>query len=87
MGGLSNAGFSPQNLPDLTCNRNINGQDERACLYYHIGRCAVLCIGAVNREQYRAMIDSLCTFSAGQIEPVVTNLQRQMGGGFGGDEL
>jgi len=65
-------------FPYLTCNRNINGQDERACLYYHIGRCAGPCIGAVNRAQYRDMIDSLCNFLAGQIEPVVADLRQQM---------
>ena len=25
-------------FPYLTCTRTITGQDERACLYYHIGR-------------------------------------------------
>jgi excinuclease ABC subunit C len=64
--------------PYLTCNRVINGQDERACLYYHIGRCAAPCIGVVNQEEYRAIIDSLCDFLGGNTEPVVAHLKQEM---------
>jgi excinuclease ABC subunit C len=64
--------------PYLTCNRVINGQDPQACLYYHIGRCAAPCIGAVNREEYRAIIDGLCDFLGGNTEPVVAQLQAEM---------
>jgi excinuclease ABC subunit C len=65
-------------FPYLTCTRNITGEDERACLYYHIGRCAAPCIGAVNQDEYRAIIDGLCDFLSGNTEPVVADLQRQM---------
>lgn len=65
-------------FPYLTCNRVITGADERACLYYHIGRCAAPCIGAVNREEYREIIDGLCDFLGGNTEPVVVDMQRQM---------
>jgi excinuclease ABC subunit C len=65
-------------FPYLTCTRNITGHDERACLYYHIGRCAAPCIGVVNQEEYRAIIDGLCDFLSGQTQPVVADLQRQM---------
>jgi excinuclease ABC subunit C len=65
-------------FPYLTCTRNITGHDERACLYYHIGRCAAPCIGVVNQEEYRAIIEGLSDFMSGQTEPVVAGLQRQM---------
>ncbi len=65
-------------FPYLTCTRNIDGQDDRACLYYHIGRCAAPCIGAVSQEEYREIIDRLSDFLAGQTEPVVVELRRQM---------
>ena len=65
-------------FPYLTCTRTINGQDERACLYYHIGRCAAPCIGVVNQEEYRAIIQGLCDFLSGHTEPVIADLQRQM---------
>jgi excinuclease ABC subunit C len=65
-------------FPYLTCTRTITGNDERACLYYHIGRCAAPCIGVVNQEEYRQIIDNLCDFLGGNTEPVVANLRRQM---------
>ena len=65
-------------FPYLTCTRTITGNDERACLYYHIGRCAAPCIGVVNQAEYRQIIDDLCTFLGGSTEPVIADLQRQM---------
>ena len=65
-------------FPYLTCTRNITGRDERACLYYHIGRCAAPCIGVVDQAGYRQIIDNLCDFLNGDIEPVVADLRRQM---------
>ena len=40
-------------FPYLTCNREITGQDPRACLYYDIKLCVAPCIGVVDREEYR----------------------------------
>lgn len=65
-------------FPYLTCTRIITGNDERACLYYHIGRCAAPCIGVVNQEEYRQIIDALCDFLSGNTEPVVADLRHQM---------
>ncbi|GAB4543682.1 MAG: excinuclease ABC subunit UvrC [Anaerolineae bacterium] len=65
-------------FPYLTCTRTITGQDERACLYYHIGRCAAPCIGMVNQEEYRSIIQGLCDFLSGNTAPVIADLQRQM---------
>ncbi|MCB0079143.1 MAG: excinuclease ABC subunit UvrC, partial [Anaerolineales bacterium] len=53
-------------FPYLTCNRTIDGQDERACLYYHIKLCGGPCIGAQNREEYRASIQTLMDFLDGK---------------------
>ena len=65
-------------IPYLTCTRTITGKDERACLYFHIGRCAAPCIGVVDQEEYRAIIQRLCDFLSGHTETVVADLQRQM---------
>ncbi|MGA9347957.1 MAG: excinuclease ABC subunit UvrC [Anaerolineae bacterium] len=65
-------------FPYLTCNREITGQDKRACLYYHIGRCAGPCIGAVSKEEYRALIKRICLFLEGKAEEIVADLQAQM---------
>jgi excinuclease ABC subunit C len=65
-------------FPYLTCDREITGQDERACLYYDIKLCTAPCIGAINKEKYRQMIDDLCNFLDGRTEPIVSRLQFEM---------
>ena len=65
-------------FPYLTCNRVINGKDERACLFYDIKLCNAPCIGAVNREQYRAMIEELMAVLSGRSEGVIKRLNRAM---------
>jgi len=65
-------------FPYLTCTRTITGRDERACLYYHIGRCAAPCIGVVNQEEYRSIIQGLCDFLSGRTDSVLADLQSQM---------
>ncbi len=65
-------------FPYLTCKRKITGQDKRACLYYHIGRCAGPCIGAISKDEYRALIKRICLFLEGKAEEIVADLQAQM---------
>ena len=65
-------------FPYLTCDRDITGQDERACLYYDIKLCNAPCIGAVSQDGYRQMIDDLCQFLQGRTEPIVSRLQSEM---------
>lgn len=65
-------------FPYLTCKREITGRDKRACLYYHIGRCAGPCIGAVSKEDYQALIEQICLFLEGKQERIVTELQIKM---------
>lgn len=65
-------------FPYLTCDRTITGEDERACLYYDIKLCNAPCIGAVDQQKYRQMIDDLCNFLMGRTEPIVSRLQAEM---------
>jgi excinuclease ABC subunit C len=65
-------------FPYLTCDRVITGQDERACLYYDIKLCNGPCIGAVNQQQYRNMIQSLMDFLSGKSEHIVKDVQAKM---------
>ena len=65
-------------FPYLTCTRAITGRDERACLYYHIGRCSAPCIGAVSETGYREIIQGLCDFLSGHVDAVIADLRRQM---------
>lgn len=65
-------------FPYLTCDREITGQDKRACLYYDIKLCNAPCIGAVNQAQYRQMIEDLMAFLNGRSDPIVERLQTEM---------
>jgi excinuclease ABC subunit C len=65
-------------FPYLTCNRDITGQDSRACLYYDIKLCTAPCIGAINQADYRQIIDDLCKFLEGRTEPIVDRLNEEM---------
>jgi excinuclease ABC subunit C len=65
-------------FPYLTCNREITGEDTRACLYYDIKLCTAPCIGAITREDYRQIIDDLCKFLEGRTGPIVTRLTEEM---------
>ncbi|MGQ0603424.1 MAG: excinuclease ABC subunit UvrC [Anaerolineales bacterium] len=65
-------------FPYLTCDRVITGNDPRACLYHDIKLCLAPCIGAVNKDEYRAMIDDLAKFLRGHTAPVVARLRENM---------
>ncbi len=65
-------------FPYLTCDREITGQDKRACLYYDIKLCSAPCIGAITQAGYRQMISDLMGFLEGHSEEVLTRLQREM---------
>ncbi len=65
-------------FPYLTCDRTINGKDTRACLYYDIKLCSGPCIGAVDREQYRAMLKELMDFLNGRSERIMEQLEARM---------
>ena len=67
-----------RSFPYLTCNRDITGHDERACLYYDIKLCLGPCIGAVTRDEYRAMIRGLARFLEGRSEEVIADLEARM---------
>jgi excinuclease ABC subunit C len=65
-------------FPYLTCDRDITGHDQRACLYYDIKLCNAPCIGAVTQKEYRATIDQLCHFLEGRTDNIVTDLESKM---------
>ena len=65
-------------FPYLDCNRVITGNDPKPCLYYHIKRCAGPCIGAVSRDEYRAIIAGLGAFLEGDSDTVLKQLGARM---------
>ncbi len=65
-------------FPYLTCDRDIDGQDERACLFHDIKLCNAPCIGAVSRAEYREMIQELMDVLGGKAESVQKRLMQEM---------
>ncbi|MEN8171968.1 MAG: excinuclease ABC subunit UvrC [Chloroflexota bacterium] len=65
-------------FPYLTCDREITGEDTRACLYYDIKLCSGPCIGAINQEAYRAMLKDLEAFINGRTESIIKRLEQDM---------
>ncbi|MGL6279403.1 MAG: excinuclease ABC subunit UvrC, partial [Gaiella sp.] len=48
------------------------------CLDFHIERCAAPCIGAISVEDYRATIDGVMAFLAGDTRTIDAELERRM---------
>ena len=65
-------------FPYLTCDREITGLDQRACLYYDIKLCIAPCIGASNQTEYRQMISDLMNFLGGHSEDIIRRLEQEM---------
>src|SRR5579859_7229381 len=65
-------------FPYLTCDRDITGKDERACLYYDIKLCNAPCIGKVNREEYRANLQRLMDFLGGHSDAILHDARTRM---------
>ena len=62
----------------LTCDREITGKDERACLYYDIKLCSAPCIGKIDQKDYRQMLSDLCQFLNGRTDPIVSRMRLEM---------
>ncbi len=65
-------------FPHILCTRTITGTDPRACLYYHIKRCPAPCIGAIDNEGYRQIIDQMVGFLDGKSDAVLATMRRDM---------
>lgn len=65
-------------FPYLTCDREITGQDKRACLYYDIKLCTAPCIGAIHQAGYRQVISDLMDFLSGHSEGILERMQADM---------
>ncbi|MCX6020937.1 MAG: excinuclease ABC subunit UvrC, partial [Chloroflexi bacterium] len=65
-------------FPYRSCTKPITGTDERACLDFHIHRCLGPCIGAVNEDDYKQVIQQVILFLEGRQEEVVKDLRQKM---------
>lgn len=71
-------------FPVRTCSNAFfdhRARARRPCLYYDIGRCAGPCVPeatGVTDESYRAHVDALADFLAGNERPVLARLEGEM---------
>jgi excinuclease ABC subunit C len=80
-------------FPVRTCSNSFFGQRARAgrpCLYFDIGRCAGPCVArvtGVTEEAYRAHVDAMADFLAGNAKPVLKRLEAEMTDAAGREEF
>ena len=75
-------------FPIRTCTNGKFQRHQRLgrpCLYAHIEKCAAPCVNAVTPDEYRALVDDMLAFLAGESAPVVARLEALMAGAA--DEL
>ena len=76
-------------FPVRTCSNAFFDQRARAkrpCLYFDIGRCSGPCVpevSGVTEESYRADVDAMAGFLAGDTKPVIQRLEQGMAGAAG----
>jgi excinuclease ABC subunit C len=68
-------------FPARTCSNGVfkrAGQIGRPCLLGYIGKCAAPCVGRVDAEEHRKIVDDFCDFMAGRTESMIKRLEREM---------
>lgn len=68
-------------FPARTCSAGVfrrAGQIGRPCLLGDIGKCSAPCVGRVDAERHRQIVDDFCEFMAGRTDHFVRRLEREM---------
>jgi excinuclease ABC subunit C len=65
-------------FPYRSCSKRIDGKDKRPCLDYYIHQCLGPCIGAVDKEEYREVINQVMLFLQGKQELILRELNAKM---------
>ncbi len=65
-------------FPYRSCTKAITGNDPRPCLDFYINRCVGPCIGAVDKDQYREVIEQVFLFLDGKAERILKSLETRM---------
>jgi excinuclease ABC subunit C len=68
-------------FPARTCSNGVfkrAGQIGRPCLLGYIGKCSAPCVGRVDAEEHRQIVDDFCDFMAGRTESMIKRLEREM---------
>ena len=68
-------------FPARTCSNGVfkrAGQVGRPCLLGYIDKCSAPCVGKVDQQTHREIVDDFCDFMAGQSTRFVKRLEKQM---------
>lgn len=65
-------------FPLATCEIEIDGTAERACIEFEIKRCMAPCIGNQNREDYHRIVTQVRQFLEGRDTELLDGLREQM---------
>jgi len=69
-------------FPARTCSAGVfkrAGQIGRPCLLGYIGKCSAPCVGRVNADEHRQIVEDFCDFMAGKTDAMIKRLERRMG--------
>ena len=67
-------------FPARTCSAGVfkrAGQVGRPCLLGYIGKCSAPCVGRVDAEEHRQIVDDFCDFMAGKTAPFIRRLEKR----------
>jgi excinuclease ABC subunit C len=70
-----------RSFPIRTCSPAKFRQHERLgrpCLLYHIEKCSGPCVGEIEEQPYRVLVDELCDFLDGDTDTIVRRLGTEM---------
>jgi excinuclease ABC subunit C len=68
-------------FPARTCSAGVfkrHGQIGRPCLLGYIDKCSAPCVGRVDAEQHRAIVEDFCDFLSGRTDHLIRELERRM---------
>jgi len=65
-------------FPYRSCSKRVDGKDKRPCLDYYIHQCLGPCVGAVEKDEYREVINQVILFLQGKQELILRELNAKM---------
>ncbi|HEV7654880.1 MAG TPA: excinuclease ABC subunit UvrC [Mycobacteriales bacterium] len=68
-------------FPARTCSAGVfkrAGQIGRPCLLGYIGKCSAPCVGRVDADEHRQIVEDFCDFMAGKTDSMIRRLDKEM---------
>ena len=68
-------------FPARTCSAGVfkrHGQIGRPCLLGYIDKCSAPCVGRVDADEHREIVEDFCDFLSGRTDRMVRELERRM---------